>query len=320
MSHFGIGFLEEFVLLALSGTFLGVCLYFLTSFLVRWSRDKVGFAAASGPILLLALFFFVINIPRIRAAVVEGLPYFLAMGFVAAGVVAVARRRGVVGKGIGGVAFLTACAALMTFSIFQFATARHSAYQEGELIALVETRPTDLPAGHTIANGVSTVTYHEPVDAVHIQLHYLEDGEPAEPFQTVLPGQRWGIGGELLHVRQWMFLFGDRTLCRLTGVDAKFDDPTTATVGFPVPGYDPDSRPLEADIPIVQRKVKDLCGIEETQLGFDQFIYQRVEKSGPQYWGIYVKPGAGFVPKALSLEEFSELRRTRFLDAMSRLL
>lgn len=323
MSHFDIGFLEEFVLLVLSGTFLGLCLFASTRFLVKWARGKVSFGAAAGPILLLALLFFFINIPRIRAAALEGLPYFLGMGLVSMLVISwVSRGRGFVSKGFSGLVFVSACAVLLTFSIFQFVTARHTSLREGELVALIEVTPTELPPGHEIENDAVLVRYkgNRPVPAIDIELLYYEDGKAAPPLSITLPGEKWGIGGELMHVRNWFWLFGDRTFCRLTGVDAKFNDLETASVGYNLPGYDPDTErePLETQVPIVNRKLRELCNVETVSLSFEQFVYQPVEAGS--YFAIYLQPGGGFVPKPISPEEFAEIRRTEFIEPLAEIL
>jgi len=321
MSSFKIGFLEEFVLLLLSGTFLGLCLYVSTRFLVRWARGKTGFLAATGPMALLALFFFYISIPRIRAAALEGLPYFLTMGLCAAVGIAFwgGRGRGFLGKSVAGILFASAAAILLTFSIFQFVTAGHTTFGDGDLIALVAVTPEQLPPGTRIENDAVSVEYasDRPVAAVRMQLHYLEDGKPAPPFHVTLPGEKWGVGGQILRVHNWFFLFGERTLCRLTGVDAQFEDLEIATVGMHLPSYDPDAQPLETEIPLFNRKLRELCNVETTQLEYDQFIYQHIDAG--RYFGIYIHPGGGFVPKPLSTEEFLELRRSKF-DFEMRLL
>ncbi len=323
MGHFEIGFFEEFVLLLMAGTFLGVTLFVTAGFLVRWSRGKASVMAAAAPILLLAMLFFFINIPRIREAVVQGLPYFLGMGLLAMMLLAWGNRsRGMVSKGVSGVLFLGACAVLLTFSIFQFVTARHTSFRDGELVALVEVSPSEFPPGYEIENEAVWLRYKDrkPIPALEVEMFYFADGDPAGPVRVKLAGQKWGVGGELLHVKNWFFLFGDRTFCRLTGIDAKFKDLSIPAVGYNLPDYDPHAieTSLDAELPLINRKLRELCNVETVKIEYDQFIYQSIEDG--QYFGIYVQPGGGFVPKPMSAEEYLELRKSRFPDPAGRLL
>ena len=291
---------------------------------MAWTRRRASLVAACGPLLLFALFFFFIKIPRIREAVVAGLPYFLGMGLLTMGLVAWAARRrgGIAAKGAMGAIFVGACAVLLTFSIFEFVTARHTAFREGELLALVEVQRDEWPT-HEIENDAVIVRYKDestPIPAMRIELHYFEEGEPAPPFETMLPGEKWGIGGELMVVKNWYFFFGDRTFCRLTGIDAKFEDLKIASVGENLPGFDPDSdpRPLDEEVPLLNRKLREICRVERSPMRFDQFVYQSIDAG--RHFGIYLKPGGGLQPKALSAEEFDALLERRFVRSYADIL
>ena len=48
------------------------------------------------------------------------------------------KSRGIVSKGAMSIVFIGACLVLLTFSIFQFVTARHTSFRDGDLVALVE--------------------------------------------------------------------------------------------------------------------------------------------------------------------------------------
>jgi hypothetical protein len=314
MSSFGIGFLEEFLLLLISGSFLGVCVFYTLRFLALWIRGRVGVLHASGPLFLLAIFFFYVNIPRIFAAVTEGFPYFVAMAGVAALVMTWGvNRRGAVSRGASGVVFLLAASSLLTFSIFQFVTAHHTPFRGEELVALVEVSETQLPPNFDASTEDYTLVYKKGVKGVDLELHYFDEGKPAPPIAYTLPGEKWGVGGYLMQVHNWLFLFGNRTFYRLTTVDAKFRDNEMAHYGRNLPGYDPnDTRTrLEEQIPLFNRKLGEICDVETRKIEYEDVVYQPV--SAGRYWGIYIRPGGGFVPKRLEADEYRELRK-RFVE------
>jgi len=320
MTSFGIGFIEEFLLLLVSGIFLGVCLYASVRFLVHWSRGHAGLLNASGPVFLLAIFFFFLNIPRIRVAVDEGLAYFLVMAAITCVLLAWGtRRRDVVSRGMSGVLFLLATVTLLTFSIFQFVTADHTAFRGEELVALVDATDTQLPPNFDASTEEFTLVYKTRIPAVNLKLYYLEEGRPASPLAFMLPGEKWGVGGYVMHVRNWFFLLGDRTFYRLTSVDAKFRDNEIPHAGRNLPGYDLDetrSR-LEEKIPFLNRKIGEICHVETQATEYEDMVFQPV--SAGRYWGIYIQPGGGFVPRQLDPDEFHELRR-RFVEPLEPIL
>jgi hypothetical protein len=242
------------------------------------------------------------------------------MGIVAAVLLAwSSSRRGLLLKGASGVVFLLAAAVLLTFSIFQFVTADHTAFRGEELVALVEVTGAELPPNFDASTDDYTLIYKRPVRGLDLTLHYMDGTEPAHPVTVTLPGEKWGLGGYVMQVRNWFFFFGDRAFYRLTTIDAKFHDNEMAHYGENLPGYDPvdtESR-LDEQIPLVNRKLGELCNVETRETEWEEVVYRPV--SAGRYWAIYIQPTGGSIPRALEPEEYERLRH-RFLEPQGRIL
>jgi hypothetical protein len=250
----------------------------------------------------------------------EGFTWFAVMAGAACLVMAWGvSRRGAMSRGLSGLVFLIAAASLLTFSIFQFVTAHHTSFQGEELVALVDVSETQLPPDFDASTPDFTLVYRTSVKGVDLRLFYLEEGKPAHPVSFVLPGEKWGVGGYLMQVHNWFFLFGNRTFYRLTTVDAKFRDNEMAHYGRNLPGYDPDDSPsrLEEQIPLVNRKLGEICRVESRKIEYEDVVYMPVSEG--RFWGIYIQPGGGFVPRRLPPEEFQVLRK-RFVEPMEPIL
>jgi hypothetical protein len=209
---------------------------------------------------------------------------------------------------------------LLVVSAYGFVTGDFAPLPREELAALVEVQPSTLRAplhrsyplgafvpGATDSREPIEVTFPVKTPSVQLTIHTMDRGRRRDTTRCELPGNLWGIGGQVIEVENWLFLFGRRAFYRLTTVDAKFEDNRLPHVGENLPGYDPGSLPRRLDdlVPVLDRHVKDMCAVEQTLTDYDFITYTPSQRG--RHFGVYARRSGGFAPRSLTPEEFGEL-------------
>jgi hypothetical protein len=254
--------------------------------------------AATGLFLLLSL-------PPVLAAVRASLPAFVAFGVTSAAAIAWFRRRGgVVRGGVVASSLFGGAVVLFVFALFRFLTAAMSPLDGETLAALVEVEPTALDHDLTVDKGPATLTIRAGAKAVRVTLTPMDEDEQAGSLRFELPGEKWGVGGEVLEVKNWLLFFGNRAFFRLTHVDAKFLDNEIPHYGKNLPDFDPaeTTARLEAKVPFLERTVRDLCGAHVESTRFEDVVYRRVDEG--RYYAIVARDQGGFVPRPITEEDY----------------
>ncbi len=300
-----MGLVFAFLLLFVSTLILGITVDLAVRALSSLRAGERELRPILRALLAASALFLLLSVPQVLGVVSASLPAFLLFGAVAALSIAFyRRRRGPIRGGVVATALLGGSAMLFVFSIFQFLTTALSPLNGETLAAYVEVEPMRLEHDVRTEKGPAMLTIRAGSDAIRLIVTPEEKGEIAMPLKFELPGQRWGIGGEVLVVRNWLFLFGTRAFFRLTHVDAKFDDNEIPHYGRNLPGYDPsDTRArLEEKVPILERTVRELCGAHVESTRYEDVVYRRAAEG--RFYAIYARNQGGFVPRPLTEEEY----------------
>ncbi|MBI1848715.1 MAG: hypothetical protein HYR85_00070 [Planctomycetes bacterium] len=303
------------LLLGFSVLFMSSLLFGLTIVLfigaIRAMRSSAQGGAAGRDLrpLFPALFaatglFLLLSLPPVLSAVRASLPAFIAFGVVSAAAIAFWRkRRGVARSGVVASCLFAGAVVLFVFALFRFLTAAMSPLDGETLAALVAVEPTKLEHDVTVEKGPATLTIHAGSPAVRLTLTPMDD-EQTGSLRFELPGEKWGVGGEVLEVKNWLLFFGTRAFFRLTHVDAKFTDNEIPHYGKNLPGYDPKETMarLEAKVPFLERTVRDLCGAHVESTRYEDVVYRRVDEG--RFYALVARDQGGFVPRPISEEEY----------------
>jgi hypothetical protein len=309
-----VGLLFGFVVLLSSSLLLGLTLNlsFRALRAVRLGSGSKGEPAAGRDLRPVfpalgsaSALFLLLSVRPVLAAVLASLPAFLGFGVVSAAAIAFLRgRRSPLRGGIAASGLFAGVLALFVFSLFRFLTAAMSPLSGETLAALVEVEPIRLARPLHFEKGPASISVQAGSPAVRLTLSPVESGDVRESLQFELPGEKWGVGGEVLEVRHWLLFFGSRAFFRLTHVDAKFRDNEVPHYGRNLPGYDPAevTARLEEKIPLLERTVRDLTGARVESTRYEDVVYRAIDDG--RHFALYARDRGGFVPRAISEEEY----------------
>ncbi len=314
-------FTETFVLLLALGLVLGLVFLFVFRFFLSFLTGASKIKPILGTLLFSALLALSVGVPSIRELLLIHVVEVSLFGLLFALVLAttMGARKRTQASLIGGT-FAIVCVLLFVMTSFAFVTSDYSPLRGEELAALVEVEPTVLteaisrshPLNESVPNTATqtapiTVNFPSQTPAINIKVYTLTDGKIANTSSSCLPGSVWGVGGQVIEIKNWLMLFGQRAFYRLTTLDAKFEDNRLPHVGENLPGYDPWEldRRLDQIVPLVDRRLKDVCSVRQVTTDYDFITY--VPASRGRHFGIFARPQGGFVPRALTEGEFNQI-------------